>query len=80
LLSNIPVIGGLFTARPGEGIIGINYSVKGPMAEPDVGVNFLSVLTPGFLRRITNIFTPNPVSPPRTGPADPDAGRVAPPR
>lgn len=76
LLSNIPLIGGLFTARPGEGIIGLNYSVKGPMAEPEVGVNFLSVLTPGFLRRITNIFTPDPmVGPQSVGPSDPSAGR-----
>ena len=78
LLGSIPLIGGLFTARPGEGIIGLNYSVKGPTAEPEVGVNFLSVLTPGFLRRITNIFTPNPVSPPQTGPADPNAARANP--
>jgi len=75
-LSNIPLIGGLFTARPGEGIIGLNYTVRGPTAEPEVGVNFLSVLTPGFLRRITNIFSPNPVAPQQTGPSDPGAGRA----
>ena len=75
LLSNIPLIGGLFTARPGEGIIGLNYTVKGPTAEPEVGVNFLSVLTPGFLRRITNLFSPNPIAPQAPGPADPGAAR-----
>ncbi|MBM3557975.1 MAG: hypothetical protein FJX47_20750 [Alphaproteobacteria bacterium] len=62
LLSNLPIIGGLFTARPGEGIIGLNYTVKGPTAEPDVSVSFLSVLTPGFLRNITRLFAPPPPS------------------
>ncbi len=36
--------------RRGEGLIGINYRLTGPMAKPKVSVNPLSVLAPGFLR------------------------------
>ncbi|MBM3569402.1 MAG: DUF3971 domain-containing protein [Alphaproteobacteria bacterium] len=62
-LGNIPVIGRLFAARPGEGLVGLNYAIKGPAAEPSVAVNPLSVLTPGFLRRIFNIFSDEPPPP-----------------
>lgn len=42
-------IGQLFTRR-GEGLIGFNYTLKGPAMAPRVAVNPLSALTPGFLR------------------------------
>ena len=44
-------IGQLFTRR-GEGLIGFNYTLKGPASDPQVSVNPLSALTPGFLREI----------------------------
>ena len=50
LLGKIPIIGEI--AGGDEGLIAFNYSVKGPMADPDVFVNPLSGLTPGFLRGI----------------------------
>jgi len=37
-------------------LIAFNYSVKGPTGNPDVSVNPLSALTPGFLRGIFGIF------------------------
>src|SRR3546814_8703671 len=40
--------------RSGEGLISVVYTVDGPTDDPDVSVNPLSALTPGFLR---NIFT-----------------------
>lgn len=51
LLGKIPLIGEL----AGDGLIAFNYSVKGPMADPNVFVNPLSGLTPGFLRGIFSI-------------------------
>lgn len=45
------VIGGVF-ARPGEGLIGFNYTLRGPTSDPVVGVNPLSAITPGFLREV----------------------------
>jgi hypothetical protein len=57
VLGNIPVLGWLVTGGDkGGGIIAFNYSMKGPAAEPDVMVNPLSMLTPGFLRKLFNIF------------------------
>ncbi len=44
-------IGQLFTRR-GEGLIGFNYTLRGPAMTPRVAVNPLSALTPGFLREM----------------------------
>lgn len=55
ILGKIPIIG-LIAGGEGEGLIAFNYSVKGTYSEPDVGVNPLSGLTPGFLRGIFGIF------------------------
>ena len=44
-------IGQLFT-RPGEGLIGFNFTLKGPASDPRVSVNPLSALAPGFLREM----------------------------
>lgn len=64
MLSGVPVLGSLLTSRRGEGVVGITYSVKGPAEAARVGVNPLSALTPGILRRI---FEPIP----RAAPAAP---------
>ncbi len=50
LFGKIPLIGKL--AGEGDALIGFTYSVKGGMSDPDVFVNPLSGLTPGFLRNI----------------------------
>ncbi|WP_395647478.1 DUF3971 domain-containing protein [Terricaulis sp.] len=52
MLGNVPLVGELFVSRRGEGVVGMTYSINGPAAEPRVGVNPLSALTPGILRRI----------------------------
>lgn len=52
LLGKIPVLGPALMGGEHEGLFGINYSVTGPVAEPEVFVNPLSALTPGFLRKI----------------------------
>ena len=43
---------GSVLTRRGEGLIGMSYTVTGPMAAPRVAVNPLSVLTPGFMREV----------------------------
>jgi uncharacterized protein YhdP len=55
-LGSLPLVGGIFSAEKGGGIIGINYQMKGPMSEPDFMVNPLSALTPGFLRNLFHLF------------------------
>ena len=52
LFGGVPVIGDLLVSRPGEGIIGITYSVEGPFDSLTVFANPLSALAPGVLRRI----------------------------
>ena len=51
----IPIVGPLLSGRRGEGIIGIGYRVSGEAGKANVLVNPLSVLTPGFLRRVFEI-------------------------
>ena len=52
MLGEIPVIGDLLVSRRGEGVFGMTYSINGPAGAPRVGVNPVSALTPGILRRI----------------------------
>ena len=52
MVGHIPVIGDLLVGGKGGGIIGFAYSVSGPLSNPQVSVNPLSALAPGFLRQI----------------------------
>jgi hypothetical protein len=52
MLGEIPVLGNLIVSRRGEGVFGMTYSINGPAGSPRVGVNPVSALTPGILRRI----------------------------
>lgn len=56
LVGNIPLIGDILIGGTGKGLIALNYSVKGDINDPAVNVNPLSVLTPGFLRGVFDIF------------------------
>jgi hypothetical protein len=44
-------VGSLFTRR-GEGLFGFNYTITGTPDAPQIGVNPLSILTPGMFREI----------------------------
>jgi len=46
------ILGKLFAPREGEGLVGFNYSIEGPIASPKVSINPLSILTPGIFREI----------------------------
>lgn len=47
VLSNLPLVGNIL----GEsGLLAFNYKASGPVTDPEVSVNPLSALTPGFLR------------------------------
>lgn len=53
LFGKIPLLGKIFNAKEGEGLIATKYSVKGKYPdEVNVSVNPLSTLTPGVLREI----------------------------
>jgi len=56
LLGNVPLVGRLFSPERGGGVFAARYSLKGKLDDPDVAVNPLSALTPGFLRGVFGIF------------------------
>ena len=56
ILGNIPMVGPLLLGGEGQGLFAANYRATGSTADPQVSVNPLSALTPGFLRRL---FQPN---------------------
>ena len=56
IIGDIPVIGSLLLGGEGQGLFAANYRATGSAGDPQVQVNPLSALTPGFLRRL---FQPN---------------------
>jgi len=50
IVGNIPLIGNILTG--GDALIAATYTMRGPTSDPKVAVNPLSVLAPGFLRKI----------------------------
>ena len=50
LLGNIPLIGKYFSPEKGGGVFAAKYELVGPIDNPQVHVNPLSIITPGFLR------------------------------
>jgi hypothetical protein len=64
-LGKIPLIGPIFSGKEGEGLIGFTYRVTGTLADPNVAVNPLSALAPGFLRGIFREMDPPPSGKPK---------------
>jgi hypothetical protein len=60
LLGNIPLLGRLFSPEAGGGVFAGTYRVQGPLADPQVTVNPLAALTPGFLRGLFGLGQPAP--------------------
>jgi hypothetical protein len=54
-LGKIPVVGALFSAEKGGGLIAVRAKITGPLMAPKVSVNPLSALTPGFLRDVFGV-------------------------
>ncbi len=64
LPGKVPLLGRLFSPETGGGLFAASYAIHGPADDPQVSVNPLSVLTPGFLRGLFSMFgTPNPNAP-----------------
>jgi uncharacterized protein YhdP len=74
VLGNIPLLGRLLTGGDGSGVFAATYRMTGKLDDPDVSVNPLATLTPGFLRGLFGIFESDMPAPG----ADP-AEREAPP-
>lgn len=52
MVGNIPVIGDILAGGKGGALIAATYKVKGPADKPEVSVNPLAALAPGFLRKL----------------------------
>lgn len=70
LIGQIPLLGDALSGGEGQGIFSATWHVQGPLSDPDVSVNPLAVLAPGFLR---NLFflgdgkaTPDKAPPPES--------------
>ncbi|MEE8500021.1 MAG: AsmA-like C-terminal domain-containing protein [Kiloniellales bacterium] len=50
ILGKIPLLGPLLTGGKGEGLLAVTYHMTGDLNDPEVSINPLSVLAPGFLR------------------------------
>jgi len=57
LLGRLPIIGKLFSPEAGGGLFAATYRVQGPLDDPQVSVNPLAALTPGFLRGLFGLGT-----------------------
>jgi hypothetical protein len=66
VLGEIPVIGWLLTGGEGGGLLAVSYRVSGPVSQPEISVNPLSALTPGFLRGLYDLFEGDGTPPPAT--------------
>ena len=56
ILGNIPVIGNLLQGGKGEAMFAATYKARGSLDQPEISVNPLSALAPGFLRGLFDIF------------------------
>ncbi|HUL04889.1 MAG TPA: AsmA-like C-terminal domain-containing protein, partial [Candidatus Acidoferrum sp.] len=52
ILNDIPILGFVLTGGEGEGMFAVTYHATGPLEQPEISVNPLSALTPGFLRGV----------------------------
>ena len=56
-LGGVPVLGWLMNGgQTGGGLVAFNFAMKGSTSDPDVRINPLSLLTPGFLRHLFDVF------------------------
>ena len=55
VFGKVPLFGKILLGGKNEGVFAINYSATGSSDNPDIFVNPLSALTPGFLRKIFNL-------------------------
>src|SRR5690606_5024181 len=65
-LGFIPGLGQLLTGPQGEGVLGMTFAIRGPMENPEVLVNPLSLVAPGIFREMFQMTPNQRVTPPRS--------------
>jgi hypothetical protein len=56
LITHVPFVGMILGGGAHEGMFALNYRISGPATSPNLSVNILSAVTPGFLRKIFGVF------------------------
>lgn len=80
VFGEVPLIGDILGSRDGEGIFGVTYGVSGKVDELRIAVNPVSMLAPGFLRKIFQMGpTPQAAAPMAVPEPKPDAQQKKPP-
>ena len=62
ILGNLPLVGRLFSPEKGGGVFAARFAVDGPIDDPNISINPVSALTPGFLRGIFGVFDQPPAA------------------
>jgi AsmA-like C-terminal region/Protein of unknown function len=73
MFEDIPLLGDILTSRKGEGVFGVTYGVSGQVDELKIAVNPISVLAPGFLRKLFQMGPTPQAAAPMNGPQKPAA-------
>jgi hypothetical protein len=56
MLGQLPLVGKLFSPEKGGGVFAARFGVDGRIDDPNISINPVSALTPGFLRGIFGVF------------------------
>ncbi|MSP47902.1 MAG: hypothetical protein EXQ95_01115 [Alphaproteobacteria bacterium] len=75
IIGAIPLLGAIITGGGNEGVVAADFRITGPLDNPEVSVNPLSVLAPGILRRIVRFVGGLEGDDDRSDPSKPEAGR-----
>lgn len=67
-IGRIPLIGDFLAGTKGDAAFAATYTIEGALAEPEVNVNPLSALTPGFLRELYSGLRDGSFEPPELPP------------
>ena len=60
IFGKIPILGDLLVGEEDGGLFAMNYKLSGPLDDPEISVNPLSVLAPGVLRGLFSADIENP--------------------
>jgi uncharacterized protein YhdP len=71
-IGRIPIIGQLLRGSKGEGAFAATYAMRGPVDQPEISVNPLSALAPGFLRELFTGLREGTLAPPEKLPSHDD--------
>lgn len=52
LIGSVPLLGDIITGGEDGGVLAVSYTLRGPLEDPEISVNPVSLLAPGFLRNL----------------------------